>query len=235
MHTLRAGLGALVVGLATALVIIAVSILPFLNPLWVGFEQQRADAAGWTGYAPADLQTATNAILVDLIVGPPDFDVTVNGVAVLEPRERAHMRDVRTVFAGFYLVAAVALLVLIGAALLARAKGTLAVLWRRVARGALATGIATVASGIVALTSFDAAFELFHELFFPPGSFLFDPRTDRLVQLFPEQFWVETTIAVGVVVIVLAFVLAVIGRRRAAAIDAQAARTPGSLSAVPIR
>ena len=63
--------------------------------------------------------------------------------------------------------------------------------------------IGTVALGIVGLTSFDTAFEVFHELFFPAGSFLFDPSTDRLVQLFPETFWVETTIAVGVVIIVL--------------------------------
>jgi integral membrane protein (TIGR01906 family) len=235
MQTLRAGLAALVIGVATALVLIAVSILPFLNPLWVGFEQQRADAAGWTGYTPADLQAATNAILGDLVVGPPDFDVTVNGVAVLDPREQAHMRDVRTVFVGFYLVAAVALIVLIGAALVARATGTRSVLWRRIARGALATGIATIASGIVAVTSFDTAFEVFHELFFPPGSFLFDPRTDRLVQLFPEQFWMETSMAVGAVIVVLSFAVAFIGRRRAAAIDARQARTPGALNAVPIR
>ena len=44
--------------------------------------------------------TATDAILADLVVGPPDFDVAVAGTPVLIERERAHMRDVRGVFAG---------------------------------------------------------------------------------------------------------------------------------------
>ncbi len=73
---------------------------------------------------------------------------------------------------------------------------------------------------------FDTAFELFHELFFPPGSYLFDPATDRLVQLFPESFWVETTIGVGVVIVVLSAGLAWWGGRRAASIEASAA--PGT-------
>ena len=53
---------------------------------------------------------------------------------------------------------------------------------------------------------------MFHELFFPAGSFLFDPGTDRLVQLFPETFWVETTIAVGAVIIGLSLLLGWLGR-----------------------
>jgi uncharacterized protein (TIGR03382 family) len=56
---------------------------------------------------------------------------------------------------------------------------------------------------------------IFHEAFFPAGSFLFDPRTERLVQLFPEQFWVESATGVGIVVVVLGLVLAVLARRRA--------------------
>ena len=88
--------------------------------------------------------------------------------------------------------------------------------------------VATVALGIVGVLFFDTAFEVFHELFFPAGSFLFDPATDRLVQLFPETFWVETTIAVGVVIIVLAAGLAWFGGRRARTLEA---RVEASLAA----
>ena len=41
------------------------------------------------------------------------------------------------------------------------------------------------------------------------------PRTDRLVQLFPEQFWSETAIAVGIVAIVAALLTAWVAARRA--------------------
>ena len=70
---------------------------------------------------------------------------------------------------------------------------------------------------------FDQAFELFHTLFFPAGSYNFDPGTERLVQLFPYQFWVETTIAVGTLVVALSLLLWWFGRRRAAANAAEAA------------
>jgi len=85
------------------------------------------------------------------------------------------------------------------------------------------------------MTSFDAAFMLFHELFFPQGNYLFNPQTDRLVQLFPDAFWVDTSVAIGLVIVTLSVVLAVLGRRRAAEIEARTSRTPPTLSAVPVR
>ena len=95
--------------------------------------------------------------------------------------------------------------------------------------------VATVALGIVGVLFFDTAFEVFHELFFPAGSFLFDPATDRLVQLFPETFWVETTIAVGVVIIVLAAGLAWFGGRRARTLEARVEATPRGLGRGDLR
>ena len=65
------------------------------EPVWVAFEQGRAEATAWTGFSEPELRTATDAILADLVFGPPDFDVAVAGQPVLIERERGHMRDVR--------------------------------------------------------------------------------------------------------------------------------------------
>jgi integral membrane protein (TIGR01906 family) len=70
--------------------------------------------------------------------------------------------------------------------------------------------------GIVALVAFDALFELFHRIFFPGGSYAFDPASERLVQLFPFAFWQETAMVVGAVIIALAVVVAVVAGRRSA-------------------
>jgi integral membrane protein (TIGR01906 family) len=234
MQSLRGGLAALVVGVASVLVVLALAILPFLNPVWVGFAQERAQAAAWTGFAPADLRTVTGAILADLVLGPRDFDVTLAGQPVLNEAERGHMRDVRTVFLGLYLAAAVGALVLVAAFVIARGRSR-ARLWRRLSRAGLVIAVVTVAGGLLALVFFDTAFALFHRVFFPQGNWQFDPATDRLVQLFPERFWVETSVAVGVVVIVLGVVLAWLGARRGAAIERQTAGTPATLNAVPVR
>lgn len=190
------------VALATALVIVSVAILPFLTPPWIAFEQGRAQSAAWTGYTDAQLREATDAIVVDLVLGPPDFDVVVAGAPVLTDRERSHMRDVRSVFLGLWALTALALVVLAIAAYRARADRS--GWFRAVSRGAAGLGIAVVIVGAIAAVAFAPLFELFHRVFFAGGSYTFDPTTERLVQLFPFAFWQETTIAVGIVIVILA-------------------------------
>jgi len=63
MTSLRGILATLVLGVAAAIVIVAVSIIPFLNPVFVGFEQDRAQAQAWTGWTTAQLRTVTDAVL----------------------------------------------------------------------------------------------------------------------------------------------------------------------------
>ena len=214
MDSLRGGLAALVTGLAATLVILALAILPFLNPVWVGVAQDRALAAEWTGFETGQLAAVTGEILADLVVGPPAFDVSLDGVPVLNENERGHMRDVRGVFAGFFLVAVISAAVLVALFLAARGREARARFWGRLERTGIVIVVVTLVGGVAGMLLFDRAFILFHEIFFPGGNYLFDPRTDRLVQLFPQQFWVDSTIGVGVVVIALATLLAFVARRR---------------------
>jgi integral membrane protein (TIGR01906 family) len=217
LRSLTSVLGAILTGIAALIVLLALAIVPFLNPVWVGFGQERAQAEAWTGFTQAQLASVTGQILGDLVIGPPDFDVTLDGAPVLNEREREHMRDVRGVFAQFYLVAAGAAAVLVLLRLLARTREARARFWRRLRRTGLAIAAGTVVVGLLGVVFFDTAFEIFHGTFFPAGTYLFDPSTERLVQLFPQQFWVETTIAVGVVLIGLALALAWLAGRRARA------------------
>ena len=146
----------------------------------------------------------------DLVFGPADFDVQVGGQPVLDERERGHMRDVRTVFSGLWLFAAVALVILLGVSRRADRRAT----WGAVRRGAVGLGLGVVGLAVVAFVAFDALFEAFHQVLFPAGSYDFDPATERLVQLFPFDFWQETAIVVGAVILVATPVVAVIAGRR---------------------
>ena len=212
------------VGVATGLVIVTVAILPFLTPPWLAFEQERAQVTAWTGFTGSEVAAVTNAIVADLVVGPPDFDVALNGEPVLTERERGHMRDVRTVFLGLWGLTVVGLVVLV---LAARADRTAT--WRAARRGTTVLAVGVVAAGAFALVAFDILFETFHRLLFPSGSYTFDPTQERLVQLFPFQFWQETAIAVGAVIVVLALtVRSVAGRRSSAeAVTGSRAVRPG--------
>ncbi len=199
-------------GLATAIVIVAITILPFLTPQWVAFEQGRAQATAWTGFTTVELRVATDAILADLVFGG-DFAVEVTGQPVLNERERGHMADVRSVFRGLWVLAIASVVVLV----IASRRADRARTWRPVRGGAIGLSLGVVIAGIVGFVAFDRLFELFHTIFFPAGSYLFDPTTDRLVQLFPFAFWYETAMVVGGVIIVVAVVVAVVAGRRAAA------------------
>jgi len=213
VQTLRARTGGVLIGLATALGILAIVVPLFLNPVWVAFEQERAQATAWTGFSTTELRTATDAVLLDLVVGPPDFDVELAGVAVLGERERSHMRDVRTVFIGFFAVAVVA--VIAGAAVIIRRRGRQrAATWRSIRTGSLALIVGLVLVGGFAVISFDVLFELFHELLFPGGSYTFDPATERLVQLFPFPFWQETALVLGAAAIGVAALVAIVAHLR---------------------
>ena len=205
-------------GIALALVIVAASILPFLTPQWVAFAQDRSDAAAWTGFPRDDLRIVTDALLADLVFGPPDFDVEIDGVPVLNEREQAHMRDVRSVFMALYVAAAISVVVL----LVASRRRDRVRLWGSVRRGAIGLIISTIALGVLGFVAFDQLFEIFHRLFFPAGSYLFDPATDRLVQLFPFQFWEESAMAVGAVIIVISLLAAWVAGRRLTAAGAKA-------------
>jgi integral membrane protein (TIGR01906 family) len=170
-----------------------------------------------TGFSETDLGTVTNSILDDLIAGPPAFDVELNGAPVLSEAERSHMRNVRDVFSGFYGVAAAGLAIL-GIAFWRAGRRkvgwTRRQVWRGVRLGATGLAAAVVVAGVVVTFAFDAAFEVFHRLFFAEGSYLFDPQTDRLVQLFPEAFWSETAIAAGAMILALSLGSAWLGGRR---------------------
>ena len=227
MNVLARWLASVAIASASAIVIVTVAVLPFLTPQWIAFEQGRAEATAWTGYTADELRNATDSIVADLVLGPPEFDAEVRGEPVLVERERGHMRDVRSVFIGLWILAGVSVVLLV----LAAVRAGRHTMWRAIRRGAITLSGAVVALGVVALIAFEALFELFHRVFFPAGSYSFDPATERLVQLFPFRFWQETAIVVGIVIVVVALAIATIAGRRTPA----SSRTVASidLSATP--
>lgn len=204
--------GSVLVAAATIVVLVAVAVGLFFNPIWIAFEQDRTGAPALLGFTPDQTRSVTNSILAEFVVGPGTFAVRVNGGLVLNDRERGHMADVRGVVSGFAILALSAVAVLVVAARAARSPRTW--IWRAVFAGAGTLAAAVVVAGVFAVLFFDAAFELFHRLLFPAGSYSFDPTAERLVQLFPMAFWFETSAALVAALLGLSLALAAIARRR---------------------
>lgn len=206
------------ISVATALVLLGASILPFFTPQWIHGEQDRVGASV-PGYSGAAFQEATDTTVGALFVGG-DFTFMINGRGFFDDREVAHMNDVRGVFGALTAAIVASLVILLGAWLATRHRADRrANAWRAVRRGA--TGLAgfMLGVGVLSIVAFDAMFQVFHELLFPAGSFTFDPARERLVQLFPDQFWADTSLALGVLALVLSLAVVVVARRRASRLE----------------
>ena len=119
---------------------------------------------------------------------------------LFNPQEVTHMRDVKALIQKVYLLMQVA-----GAFLVAGIIG--GVIWYRGSfpdklallfhwGGWLTLGL-VMGVGSMALIGFDALFLSFHQIAFSNDLWQLDPRTDYLIILFPQGFWLDATIRVA--------------------------------------
>jgi len=121
--------------------------------------------------------------------------------SLFNSRETAHLRDVKTVFQGSFRVQEVAVVFVLAyvvAVFIWAREHSLQALAREVLIAAAVSAVAVGLLGAFALAGFDAAFERFHLLFFTNDLWQLDPATDHLIQMFPEDFWRDVTLWVGV-------------------------------------
>ena len=129
-------------------------------------------------------------------------------------REIAHMRDVKRLVWGVYILALGSAVYLAAMAVIgfARQRGRFVEpLAKRVIYGGGLTLALLVLFGISALVDFESLFIKFHQLSFANDFWQLDPRTDYLVRIFPDGFWVDATVWVAVRAITGAVVLTVAG------------------------
>jgi hypothetical protein len=207
----------LLLAIATAVCLLAFALLLLLTPIWTHWA---IAASGGTNIATTD-QAAfdlSDRTVGELLAGPADFDFAgPDGGPIYSRDEAAHLRDARLVLYAFLGLAAAGAL-LLGTTLLRRPTDPS--VWRAVGGGGAALAIVLAVVGAFAALAFGAAFELFHQLLFPGGNYAFDPTTSRLVALYPLGFWQLSAAALGVLGIGGGLAAWLIGRRRAARLEA---------------
>ena len=112
-------------------------------------------------------------------------------------KEMHHMRDVKRLVWGVYLLAAVSaayLLANIAVGFASRRSAYLPTLACRAAWGGGVTVALLILFGLLATVAFDALFLLFHRISFANDFWQLDPRKDYLVLLFPQNFWFDATL-----------------------------------------
>ncbi len=195
-------LRALGVALATMVVIVAFAVLALMIPIYMHGALDRAGSPGFLDVSPAQTHALSDATVGELLLGPGTFVDPPLGdgrIHFYDAAEVSHLRDARTVLYGLLALAGLSIVVIAVAAIRSR---RVARLWRAMSVGAGVLAVAFVVIGALFLVAFDAAFTLFHEIFFPGGNWSFDFATEHLVQLYPIPFWQEATTIIGGTVVV---------------------------------
>ena len=167
-----------------------------------------------TGIAPNELEEAANGIIaywnspdeyIHIVVNKNDQPFTL-----FNDREVVHMKDVKSLvrldyaalaFTGIYCILYTGI----------------ALFWRRpryhrelkvagVGGGAFTLGFLGVI-GVMAAANFDAFWTNFHLLSFANDFWQLDPTSDYLIMMFPEGFWSDAVIIVGVSAALLALLI----------------------------
>ncbi len=200
MKPLRRLLRRSLLALAAAAVAIGATTAIFLTPPVVHLLLSVSDAHTVLGVEPRVAQTLSDALVGDLLTDGA-FDVPLGDAPLLSAGERSHLVDVGNLLR-LVLVAGLGGLILLA---LARARRRT---WLRVAirdGAALIVGGALLAAAAFTL-AFDATFAFFHGLFFAAGTWTFNPATDRLIQLYPQEFWTLAALLFCLALALLSFV-----------------------------
>lgn len=227
---LTVGLAAWIVTLGVPLLLILGSVRLAMTPQFLSFEYHRPDMHhdpyGFTledrlRWGPLGIEYLVTDADISLL-GDLRFE---NGNPMFSERELQHMVDVKVVTRAAFFVLAAALILVPLCALYLWRSGRRSQLREALLRGAIFTlgGIIAVVFG--AIVAWDMFFSLFHQLFFADGTWIFY-TSDSLIRLYPEKFWFDTALIIGVVVIGSALLIAGIAwwswRR-----DAQRSERPG--------
>ena len=156
---------------------------------------------------PADPYGMTAEERVDLASACVDYLVTGAGIDLLadldledgpafNERELQHMVDVKRAFRGLSWAGVVAGLVAAGGTvgLAARQRTRHRAALALLGGGLLTVGLLLAVGGLM-VVRWEVFFIAFHDLFFPPGTWIF-PTSDTLIRLFPVRFWMNVAAVV---------------------------------------
>ena len=134
-----------------------------------------------------------------------------SGSPAFNERELAHMKDVRHAVGIAFRVQLAAILVIAGLALaLAWQPATRRAVPRGLQVGAATTLVVAALLGVVMLFAWDNFFVDFHKVFFQGDTWRF-ARTDTLLRLYPDEFWVGVAAWIAGITVALAGALLAAG------------------------
>lgn len=201
----------LLFGVSLAVVVLLVGPLLLFNPVFTSALQVRHGVAVSFDTSQADIERVTGSYLADIYLDGA-FNASLDGdEPLLDAEERSHMSDVSRLVRLLAGIAIVAIIVAVVTGTWLRREPRRQGRIMLMAAGSIGA-LALLLAGIFAV-AFEPAFLIFHQIFFPPGTYLFATGSN-LITLFPEGFWFDAALLAGGSIIVVALAVTAIGLRR---------------------
>lgn len=208
--------------ISNALLILALPALLLLLVLnFVAFDESFYRQKFLEYNVDKNLSESLHPKVMDFIAGksgklPDDFN----------EREKGHLEDVRNVvrISRILLYSLIILLVLFLAVSFLNLKQKNLIInfiGKILVFGGFLTIVIAAALFLLINYDFSSAFESFHRMFFQPGTYMFDPANEKLVQIYPEQLFMDLGIKISkwavfasVIVVALGLVLLFRSKRK---------------------
>jgi integral membrane protein (TIGR01906 family) len=128
-------------------------------------------------------------------------------------REIFHMKDVKNLIRGVYFVQ-YASVIIIGICFILGfigfTRNTMRTSLKRISYASLATLLMTLLIGVLSIVGFDRLFIYFHLISFNNDLWILDPRRDYLIAMFPQSFFLDATLLIGLGILILSTILTVL-------------------------
>ena len=183
------------------LLLLSVWIVTYKLPNYYKYEFEKYKVYENIGISLDDLLIVNNQMLdylIDKKESLSDIKSTINGekdVSFFNAREIAHMEDVKGLFlAGLrlifvFIITNIILLIIL---FILTRKKMLIYLANGMLLGAVVFLGIILVLGLVIASDFTKYFIIFHEIFFNNDLWILDPATDRLINMVPEGFFIDT-------------------------------------------
>ena len=193
-----------IIALPVALITTTVRVV-VNEPRLYEYAADRYDTPEVTGIARSELLSASGELRDYFNNDEEEIFVRVEKdgqpIRLFSERETAHLRDVKNLMQGSFRVqemSVVFVLVYVVGVFIWAKEGSLRVLAKQLLiSGALSLALVGLV-GVAVAVGFDQTFEQFHVIAFDNDLWLLDPKRDHLIQMFPEAFWRDVIVAVGV-------------------------------------
>lgn len=192
-----------IVALPVALVTTNVRIV--LNePRLYEYVTDEYNTTATTGFERSELLRASGELRDYFNNNEESIFVSVQGSggpeSLFNPRETEHLRNVKSLFQLSFRVQEVAVLFVLAyvvTAFIWAKEGNFRSLAKQVLMSGLVLLLVVGVIGVAAVVDFHGAWDQFHVVAFDNDLWMLNPARDHLIQMFPEPFWQEVVIWIG--------------------------------------